>query len=91
LVAKADLPREVRCLPLDYDRLLSVLDMIEGECVIVRLTACGEDEAQSSGLASIVGQLKHCMPARYEGREFSIGSPYPDLYPEYLAGAESCS
>jgi hypothetical protein len=33
-VAKTDLPREARQKPLDYNRLVSTLDMIDGEPVI---------------------------------------------------------
>ena len=39
-----------------------------------------------AGIARIVGVLRQTTPARYPGHEFSIGSPYPDLYPEHLAG-----
>lgn len=37
-MAKADSPREACRERLDYDRLVSTLDMIDGEPVIVRLT-----------------------------------------------------
>jgi hypothetical protein len=85
-VAKTDLPREAYQEPLDYNGLISTLDMIDGESVIVRLTAGAADGESVSGVASIVGELKHQVSARYEGHEFSIGSPYPDRYPEHLAG-----
>jgi hypothetical protein len=85
-VAKTDLPREACRKPLDYNRLVSTLDMIDGEPVIVRLTPRGADGESISGTASIIGELKHQVPARYQGHEFSIGSPYPDRYPEHLAG-----
>jgi hypothetical protein len=84
-VAKTDLPREARQKPLDYNRLVSTLDMIDGEPVIVRLASREADNESTAGLASIVGEL-HQVPARYEGHEFSIGSPYPDGNPEHLAG-----
>jgi hypothetical protein len=85
-VAKTDLPREASPKPLDYNQLVSTLDMIDGEPVIVRLTPREADGESISGTASIIGELKHQVPARYEGHEFSIGSPYPDRYPEHLAG-----
>jgi hypothetical protein len=85
-VTKTDLPREVRQRPLDYSRLVSTLDMIDGEPVIVRLSSRDADHESTAGVASIVGVLKHQLPARYEGHEFSIGSPYPDRSPEHLAG-----
>lgn len=69
---------------LDYNRLVSTLDMLDGEVVIVRLTPRAPDESQS-GAASIVGAINH-TPARYEGDEFAVGSPYPDQHPEQLAG-----
>lgn len=85
-VTKTDLPREVRQKPLDYKRLVSTLDMIEGESVIVRLASREADNVSTAGVVSIVGELKHQIPARYEGDEFSIGSPYPDRDTEHLAG-----
>ena len=84
-MAKGDLPREVRGEPLEFSRLVSVLDMIEGEAVIVRISSRGA-ESSGAGLASIVGTLRHEMPSRYEDHEFAVGSPYPDRYPEHLAG-----
>lgn len=60
--------------------------MIGGEPVIVRLTPREADGRSISGAASIVGELKHQVPARYGGREFSIGNPYPERNPEHLAG-----
>jgi hypothetical protein len=59
--------------------------MIDGEPVIVRLSSHEADDESTAGVASIVGEL-HRVPARYEGHEFSIGSPYPDRNPEHLAG-----
>jgi hypothetical protein len=85
-VNKADLPRDARQKPLDYNRLVSTLDMIDGEPVIVRLASREADNESTAGVASIIGELKHQVPARYEGHEFSIGSPYPARDPEHLAG-----
>ena len=85
-MAKTDLPREAAREPLDYNRLISTLDLIDGEPVIVRLTPREADRESISGAASIIGELKHQVPARYEGHEFSIGNPYPDRNPEHLAG-----
>lgn len=85
-VSRTDLPREVCQKPLDYKQLVSTLDMVEGEPVIVRLASRESDNANTAGVASIVGELKHQIPARYEGDEFSIGSPYKDRDPEHLAG-----
>jgi hypothetical protein len=84
-VAKTDLPREARQTPLDYNRLVATLDMINGEPVIVRLSSREADNESTAGVASIVGELRQ-VPARYEGHEFSIGSPYPDRTPEHVAG-----
>jgi hypothetical protein len=80
------LPRDARQTPLDYSRLVSTLDMIDGEPVIVRLSSREADNESTAGVASIVGELKHQVPARYEGHEFSIGTPYPDHDPEHVAG-----
>jgi hypothetical protein len=85
-VAKTDLAREAHRKPLDYNRLISTLDMVDGEPVIVRLTPREADTESMPGAASIIGELKHRLPARYEGQESSIGSPYPDRNPEHLAG-----
>jgi hypothetical protein len=85
-VAKTDLPREAERTPLNYNRLVSTLDLIDGERVIVRLSPRDADRDSRSGVASLVGELRHQAPARYEGHEFSVGSPYPDRYPEHLAG-----
>ena len=60
--------------------------MIDGEPVVVRLSSREADNESTAGVASIVGELKHEVPARYEGHEFSIGSPYPDRNPEHLDG-----
>ncbi|HEX3804788.1 MAG TPA: hypothetical protein VHV75_18330 [Solirubrobacteraceae bacterium] len=84
-MAKTDLPREARQTPLDYNRLVLTLEMIDGEPVIVRLASREADNESTAGVASIVGEL-HQVPARYEGHEFSIGSPYPDRNPEHVAG-----
>jgi hypothetical protein len=85
-VAKTDLPREACRESLDYNRLISTLVMVDGEPVVVRLSPRGADTDSSSGVASIVGELRNQVPARFAGYEFSIGSPYPDRYPEHLAG-----
>ena len=85
-MAKTDLPREAYREPLDYNPLVSTLDMIDGEPVIVRLASGEADNESTAGVVSIVGELRHQVPARYEGHEFSIGSPYPDRSPEHLAG-----
>lgn len=85
-VTRTDLPREVRREPLDYNRLVLTLDMIDGEPVIVRLASREADNESTAGIASIVGEFKHQVTARYEGHEFSIGSPYPDRSPAHPAG-----
>jgi hypothetical protein len=85
-VAKSDLPREACHEPLDYNRLVSTLDMLDGEQIIVRLSSREADNESTAGAASIVGELRHQVPARYEGHEFSVGSPYPDRTPERPAG-----
>ncbi|MGC9221988.1 MAG: hypothetical protein ACP5H2_11675 [Solirubrobacteraceae bacterium] len=85
-MGKTDLPRETRRETLDYGRLITTLDSIDGESVVVRLSTRKAHGEASPGVASIVGQIRHQVPSRYEGDEFSIGSPYPDRYPEHLAG-----
>jgi hypothetical protein len=82
-VAKTDLPRGLSRESLDYDRLISTLVMVDGEAVVVRLSPRCADR-HSSGAASIIGELRNQVPARYAGSEFSNGSPYPDRYPEHL-------
>jgi hypothetical protein len=85
-MAKQDLPLEVAGLPLAYGQLVSTLDAVEGESVIVRLSSREHDDHSTAGIASIVGELRHQIPARYEGHEFSIGSPYAEMSPNHLAG-----
>ncbi len=85
-MAKQDLPAEVSGLQLAYGQLISTLDTVQGESVIVRLSSREDDDHSTAGIASIVGELKHEIPARYEGHEFSIGSPYAERSPDYLAG-----
>jgi hypothetical protein len=85
-VTKTDLPRETSRESLDYNRVISTLDMIDGEFVVVTLIPRGADRDATPGAASIIGELRHQVAARYEGHEFSIGSPYPDRSPEHLAG-----
>lgn len=63
-MARTDLPREACRKPLDYNRLISTLDMIDGEPVIVRLTPREADRESMSGAACIIGELKHQVPAR---------------------------
>jgi hypothetical protein len=70
---------------LDYDVLISTLATIDGEVVVVRL-ALHENIGPTAGIAIIVGVPRHVVPARYDGNEFAIGDPYPDRYPERLAG-----
>lgn len=84
-MTKRDLPREARQRALGYNQLVSTLDTLDGESVIVRLASREDGTEATAGVASIVGELKHQAPARYEGHEFSIGSPYPDSDPEHPA------
>jgi hypothetical protein len=85
-VAKSDLPREIDRQTLDYDRLISTLETVDGTTVVVRLTARAEPGC-ASGAASIIGELRRQQgPGRFEGDEFSLGSPYPDRSPVHLAG-----
>lgn len=85
-VTRTDLPREVRHEALDCRRLVSTLDLIDGESVIVRLASREFDDDSTAGIASIVGEFRHQVPSRYEGHEYAIGNPYPDRSPESLAG-----
>jgi hypothetical protein len=85
-VSKTELPRDTRGEDLDYDRLISTLESVVGESVVVRLSTPAVEGDLSLNVASIVGQLRHEVPARYEDHEFSIGSPYAERYPEHLAG-----
>jgi hypothetical protein len=85
-VSKFELPRQADRESLDFGRLISTLNLIDGECVVVRLSTREEPEGdRSPGVASIVGDLRQ-VPARYQGHEFSIGTPYAERYPEHLAG-----
>jgi hypothetical protein len=79
-VARTDLPRETRHQPLDYDGLIAVLETVDGEGVVVQINSRGINGGLPPGAASIIGQL-HQVPARYDGHEFAIGSPYPDRDP----------
>jgi hypothetical protein len=53
---------------------------------IVRLDPLEADHGPAAGVASIVDELRHQVPARYEGHEFPIGTPYPDRDRQHLAG-----
>ena len=55
-MARADLPREAR-VALDYDGLVSTLDMIDGEPVIVRIAA-REDDGEATARSSISIQTR---------------------------------
>jgi hypothetical protein len=85
-VAKADLPPEMERTSLEYVELISTLELIDGEPVIVRLSPREADQGPAAGLASIVGELRHRVTARYEGYEFAIGNPYPDCDRGPVAG-----
>jgi hypothetical protein len=85
-VGKAQLPRDVRGVDLDYDRLISTLESVIGEPVVVRFSTRDAERDGSMNVASIVGELGQHVPARYEDHEFSIGTPYAECYPEHLAG-----
>jgi hypothetical protein len=85
-VAKSDLPLELDRRPLAYRELISTLDTIDGEPVIVRLSPRADSDGPAAGLASMVGELHHQRPARYPGHEFSIANPYPDRAGAHLAG-----
>jgi hypothetical protein len=84
-VGKAQLPREAREDIPDFGQLISTLELIDGESVIVRFDLRDSDRVGEPGIASLVGEIRQ-VPARYEGREFSIGTPYPEHAPEHLAG-----
>jgi hypothetical protein len=73
-VAKSDLPREVGQRSLDYAQLVSTLEMIDGERVIVRIASRETDDESTAGVASILGELHH-VPARYEGHESGPYAP----------------
>jgi hypothetical protein len=70
-VAKTDLPREMQRGSLDYNRVISTLDMIDGEFVVVTLISRDADRAATPGAASIIGELRHQVPGRYEANEAS--------------------
>ena len=80
------MPRDTPGQNLDYGRLISTLESVVGESVVVRLSTRELEGDRSLNVASIVGELRHEVPARYEDHEFSIGSPYATRYPEQLAG-----
>jgi hypothetical protein len=82
----APLPREVSQQPLSYSRLISTLETVNGEPVIVRIYPGDEDPVHTSGAASLVGELRHQVPGRYDSNEFSVASPYPDRAPAPLGG-----
>jgi hypothetical protein len=85
-VSKSELPRETQRQPLDYLALISTLDAVSGEPVVVTVRPREADQDRSAQGVSIVGELRHEVSARYEDHEFSIGSPYAERYPEHLAG-----
>ena len=85
-MSRTELPRDTPEEDLDYHRLISTLESVVGDPVVVRLSTREVEGGHSLNVASIVGELRHHVPARYEDHEFSIGSPYPDRYPEHLAG-----
>ena len=85
-VGKEVLPREARGVDLDYDRLISTLESVLGEFVVVRFSTRDVDRGGPTNLVSIVGELRHEVPARYEDHEFSVGTPYAERYPEHVAG-----
>lgn len=85
-MSTTELPHDTPEEDLDYDRLISTLESVVGNSVVVRLSTREVEGDRSLNVASIVGELRHNVPARYEDHEFSIGSPYPDSYPEHLAG-----
>jgi hypothetical protein len=80
------LPLELDRKSLEYRELISTLALIDGEPVIVRLSPREPDLGPAAGVASIVGELRHQVPARYEGQEHSIGTPYPDRHHQHLSG-----
>jgi len=94
-VAKTDLPREVAAQRLTFPQLVQTLDLIEGESVIVRLHAVALEPAdvalepaEIQQIASIVGVIRRGSTrfADHGVYEFSVGEPYPDRYPDHLAG-----
>ncbi len=84
-LGRTRLPREVWRQPLDYQQLMATLALVDGELVVVNFTPVHAEDAEPS-YVSVIGELNRHR-AREEGiEEFLIGSPYPDLYPEVLAG-----
>jgi hypothetical protein len=80
------LPQDVRQQPLSYDGVISTLESVDGEPVIVRIYLRDEDPARASGAASMVGELRHQTPGRYDSDEFSLASPYPDGCRSFVVG-----
>lgn len=85
-VGKSSLPREVCQQPLTYSGLISTLEIVDGEPVIVRIYPGDENPVHTSGAASLIGELRHQVPGRYDSNEFSVASPYPDRAPAHLGG-----
>jgi hypothetical protein len=85
-VGKSALPREVHQQSLDYDGAISTLETVDGEPVVVRIYLREEDAARASGAASMIGELRHQVPGRYDSDEFPVASPYPDRAPAHLGG-----
>lgn len=85
-MGKAALPREVRQQALDYNGVISTLETVDGEPVVVKVFPRDEDPGRTSGAASMIGELRHQVPGRYDSNEFSVASPYPDRAPTQLGG-----
>ncbi len=93
-MAKRDLPLEVDRRRLSYPELLSTLEMVDGEPVVVMLSALDgwptpttkDSEVPPPHTSiSLVGELRRSR-ARHAGTdEFVIGTPF-EAYPDHLAG-----
>jgi hypothetical protein len=93
-MAKSDLPVEVDNRRLSYVELLSTLEMVDGEQVVVMLSAldCRTPTTEDATVrsphtaVSLVGEIHRSPPRHLGTNEFVIGTPFEDLYPDRLAG-----
>jgi hypothetical protein len=85
-VGRAQLPPETRLPITDLPGLISTLDLIDGEHVVVRFDRRNVPDGRPTDVVSLVGELRHQATARCQDHEYAVGTPYAERDPEHVVG-----
>lgn len=85
-MSKADLPPETRKDLLKFEEVISMVGLIDGEIVIVSIRPLSARWEDYPNTVSLIGELQHQSHSGRHSHEYSIGTPYPEKFPDHLAG-----